>query len=204
MSKKIVAALATLAFVSALFISCGSAPEAKEETPAVAEAPAAVAAPIIGKEGVPMPAWVNSTPKDAENFYAVGYAKKSSKQISITAAEQDARDQISRWVGTSVKNALTNYTNESGEGDNVQTLTYFENISKQVSDQTVVGVERNEVWVDAEGGVYVLEQFPKTNLNKSFEDVANTFVRNDAAAFAEFKAKDALTFLEKETSGGVK
>jgi hypothetical protein len=199
MTKKILALLGALVLVSALFVSCGSEPEVK--------APAAAATPtpqIIGKEGIPMPAWVNTTPKDAENFYAVGYAKKSSKQISITAAEQDSRDQISRWIGTSVKNALTNYTNESGEAANVQTLSYFENISKQVSDQTVVGVERNEVWVDQDGGVYVLEAFPKANMNKSFEEVSNTFVRNEAAAFSEFKAKDALTFLDKETKDGVK
>jgi hypothetical protein len=199
MTKKILALLGALVLVSALFISCGSEPEVKEPVATATPAPQ-----IIGKEGIPMPAWVNTTPKDAENFYAVGYAKKSSKQISITAAEQDARDQISRWIGTSVKNALTNYTNESGEGANIQTLTYFENISKQVSDQTVVGVERNEVWVDQDGGVYVLEAFPKANMNKSFEEVSNTFVRNEAAAFSEFKAKDALTFLEKETKDGVK
>jgi hypothetical protein len=199
MAKKIYALLGALVLVTALFVSCGSKAEVKEPV-----AKATATPQIVGKEGIPMPAWVNTTPKDAENFYAVGYAKKSSKQISITAAEQDSRDQISRWIGTSVKNALTNYTNESGEGANVQTLSYFENISKQVSDQTVVGVERNEVWVDQDGGVYVLEAFPKANLNKSFEDVSNSFVRNEAAAFAEFKAKDALTFLDKETKDGVK
>lgn len=199
MSKKLIAVLAAFAFVAALFVSCGSSPKSK--APA---ATAPVAKAIVGKEGVPQPEWVNKTPKSAENFYAIGYANKSSKQISITAAEQDARDQISRWVGTSVKNALTNYTNESGEGKNTQTLAYFENISKQVSDQTIVGAERDEVWVDQDGGVYVLESFPKANLSKSFEAVTGTFARNDAAAFAEFKAKDALSFLDKETADGVK
>jgi hypothetical protein len=199
MSKKIIAALAALAFVSMLFVSCGSTPEQRaEKAMAQGKIP-------VGKEGVPQPSWVNKTPKDAENFYAIGYANKSTKQISITAAEQDGRDQIARWIGVSVKNALTNYTNESGEAANTQTLAYFENISKQVSDQTLAGVERNEIWVDYEGGVYVLLMFPKANLNKSFEDETNkTFARNEAAAYAEFKAKDALSFLDKETSEGVK
>src|SRR5574344_932978 len=98
MAKKLSALLGALVLVSAVFVSCGSKAEVKD--------PVATATPtpqIIGKEGIPMPAWVNTTPKDAETFYAVGYAKKSSKQISITAAEQDARDQIARWIGTSVK-----------------------------------------------------------------------------------------------------
>jgi hypothetical protein len=79
----------------------------------------------------------------------------------------------------------------------------MENISKQVADQTLVGVERDEIWVDAEGAVYVLCSFPKANVGKGFEEVTGSFVRNEAAAFADFKAKEALSFLEKETEGGV-
>ena len=197
MSKKIFTILAAIALVATVCMSCSSTP--KEKQPA----PVKEAKPIIGLEGVPQPGWVNKTPKEADTFFAIGYANKSSKQISITVAEQDGRDQVARWIGTSVKNALTNYTNESGDGKNIQTLAYFESISKQVADQTVVGVERNEVWVDDQGGVYVLLSFPKANIGKSFTDVTQSFVRNEAAAFAEFKAKDALTFLEKETKDGV-
>ncbi len=128
---------------------------------------------------------------------------KSTKAMSKTAAGADARDQIARWVGTSVKNALVNYTNESGSEKNIQTLSYFENISKQVADQTLVGVEDDKVWVDDKGGVYMLTSFPKANIGKSFEATVQTFQRNEAAAFSEFKAKEALSFLDKETSAGV-
>jgi hypothetical protein len=193
MSKKIVSILAALAAGSILFMSCGSAPAAKPEA-------GSVTAPIVGKEGVPQPAWVNKTPKSAETFFAIGYGKMSNKQNSILRAESDAKDQISRWVTTSVKAAVTNYVNESGEGDNRQVLDYLESISKQVTDQSLAGVERDEVWVDAEGGVYVLCSFPKANVGKSFEQVSGNFVRNEAAAFAEFKAKEALSFLDKETA----
>lgn len=196
MFKKIIGILASLAVVSAVFVSCGSSPAAKEEK-------AVVAKPVIGKEGVPQPEWVNKLPKNAETYYAVGYGFMSNKNNSIIRAEADAKDQIARWVGTSVKNALTNYTNESGSGTNRQVLDYMESISKQVADQTLVGVERDEIWVDPEGAVYVLCSFPKANVGKSFENTVQTFQRNEAAAFADFKAKEALSFLEKETSSGV-
>jgi hypothetical protein len=193
MFKKSTMMLMILAIVATLFVSCGSEPAAKvDETP--------VAKPVIGKEGVPQPAWVNKVPKSAETYYAIGYSMKSSKQLSITFAEQDARDQVARWVGTNVKTALTNYVSESGEGKNIQVLSFAESISKQVADQTVVGVERDDLWVDAEGGVYVMCSFPKANVGKSFEEVSGSFVRNEAAAFAEFKAKEALSFLDKETA----
>lgn len=193
MIKKIIAGLATVVLVSVVFISCGSSPAAKAD-----EMP--VAKPIIGLEGVPQPAWVNKVPKAETTYFTVGYAQKSSKQKSIPFAEQDARVQVARWIEVSVKNALTNYSSESGEGTNIQILDFAESISKDIADQSLSGVERDEVWVDQEGGVYVLCSFPKSNVGKNFEQVSGNFIRNEAAAFAEFKAKDALSFLEKETS----
>lgn len=195
MLRKIVTITLIAFVVGTAIISCSSAPEEKEEVP--------VTRKIIGQDGVPMPDWVNKNPKSETHFYAVGYAMKSSRAISKTASGQDARDQIARWVGTSVKNALVSYTSEGGEQTNTQTLSHFENISKQVAEQTLVGVEEDEIWVDDKGGVYMLCSFPKANVNKSFEETVGTFQRNEAAAFAEFKAKEALSFLEKETADGV-
>jgi len=197
MSRKIVSVLMILALVAAVFVSCASEPEEKKPEPAPAPSK------IIGQDGVPMPDWINKNPKSETTFYAVGYSMKSNRSISKTAAGQDARDQIARWVGTSVKNALVSYTSEGGENKNTQTLTHFENISKQVAEQTLVGVEEDETWIDDKGGVYMLCSFPKANVNKSFEETVAAFKRNEAAAFAEFKAEEALSFLEKETEGGV-
>jgi len=195
MIKKFVSVALIVGLGLSVFMSCSSAPEEKEEKEAVST--------VIGKDGIPMPSWVTKNPKSADTFYTVGFAKMSNRNISKTAAGQDARDQIARWVGTSVKNALVSYTSEGGEGENTQTLTHFENISKQVAEQTLVGVEEDEIWVDAEGGVYMLCSFPKANISKSFTETVGTFQRNEAAAFAEFKAEEALSFLEKETEDGI-
>lgn len=186
--KKSFLLIVAVLFVGTLVISCSSGPK-----PVAGKK-------VIGLEGIEQPDWVNKVPKAEETFYAVGYAKRSNKANSITYAEQDARDQIARWIDVSVKTALTNYSSEGGEGDNIQVLQHSENISKQVADQSLSGVERDEVWVDAEGGVYVLASFPKANVNKSFDTVAQSFVRNEAAAFANFKSDEALKFLDKETA----
>lgn len=194
MFKKAITVIAIVTMAAAVLVSCASAPKEKagDDKPAVSK--------VIGADGVPMPEWVNKIPKSTETFYAVGYSKLKNRQQAKTAAAQSGRDEISRWVGTNVKNALTNYYNESGEGDNTQALTYFENISKQVSDQSLVGSEIEETWVDKEGGVYALVSMPKENVGKSFENVTGEFVRNEAAAFADFKAKEALKFLDSETA----
>lgn len=188
MSKKLIAIVTSIALITAALVSCGSSPKATK------------ASTIIGKEGVPQPEWVNKMPKNPDIYYAVGYGKMSNKSNSIMRAEADAKDQIARWITTSVKNALTNYTNDSGSDTNRQVLDSMESISKQVSDQSLVGVERDEVWVDQEGAVYVLCSFPKGNIGKSFDEVAQSFERNEAAAFADFKREEALKFLDQETS----
>lgn len=195
MIRKIVSITMLFALVLTGFIACSSSPDEKEEKEVIST--------VIGMDGIPMPAWVVKNPKSDTTFYAVGYSRMSNRNISKTAAGQDARDQIARWIGTSVKNALVSYTSEGGEGTNTQTLTHFENISKQVAEETLVGVEEDEIWVDAEGGIYMLCSFPKENVNKSFKETVGSFQRNEAAAFAEFKAEEALSFLEKETEEGV-
>jgi len=198
MFKKFMTVLTVLVVLSTLVMSCASGPKEK------AEKPMKKGAVIVGMEGVEQPDWVNKTPKADATFYAIGYSALTSKANAKKAAQADASDQIARWVGTSVKNALTNYSNESGSGKDVQVLTYFENISKQVADQTVVGVEVDEYWVDDKGAIYVKVSFPKANVGKAFEDTVTSFARSDAAAFADFKAKEALSFLDNETKDGVK
>lgn len=195
MIRKFVSVAMLVALVLTGFVACSSSPEETEEKEVVST--------VIGMDGIPMPAWVTKNPKSDTTFFAVGYAKMSNRNISKTAAGQDARDQIARWIGTSVKNALVSYTSEGGEDTNTQTLTHFENISKQVAEQTLVGVEEDEIWVDAEGGIYMLCSFPRENVNKSFSETVGAFQRNEAAAFAEFKAEEALSFLEKETEEGL-
>lgn len=183
MSKKILAAMAAIVLVASVFVSCGSSPKS---------APVKAGKPVIGLEGVEQPDWVNKIPKSAETYFVAGYGKMSNKPNSIMRAEADGKDQIARWVTTNVKTVLTNFVNDSGSAESRQALDFMENISKQVADQSLAGVERDEIWVDAEGGIWVLCSFPKDNIGKSFEQVSTNFARNETAAFAEFKAKEAF------------
>jgi hypothetical protein len=50
-----------------------------------------------------------------------------------------------------------------------------------------------------DGGVWVLMQYGKDNFLNTFKDVAESFERSEGAAFAEFKAAQALEKLKFET-----
>jgi hypothetical protein len=138
--------------------------------------------------------WLNP-PTSKDTLYGVGSAKMSSLDLSRTTATASARDEVAQEVQVTVKNALTKYAQQAGEGDNQQTLAYVETVSRQVANVTLSGCRTEKVSVASDGTVYALVSYPVTNMM----DTAKTqFSRNDASAFAEFKANEALKRLNDE------
>jgi hypothetical protein len=166
--------------------------------------PAPVKTPqIIGADGIPQPEWVVKTVSKQDMHYETGYGKMSDKQISIKRATVEAKNKIAEWVSTSVKEVVITYINDAGSGDNRQAMDAMESISQQVAEATLSGVTTEEMWVDADNGVWVLCSIPLANIEKNFEPaaeaVAEAFTESDAAAAANAKMKDAFANLLKGT-----
>lgn len=156
-----------------------------------------VTSSIIGAEGVPQPDWVISPPKAEDVHYETGYAKLSTKANSIKRASAEAKEKISQWITTTVENVVVNHTSDMGSGDDRQALEAFESISRQTSVTSLMGVSQESMWVDQDGGVWVLLTMPKENIAKAFETASQDFERNDAAMYAEYKMNEALELLER-------
>ncbi|NMA22130.1 MAG: hypothetical protein GX938_01265, partial [Spirochaetales bacterium] len=96
---------------------------------------------------------------------------------------------------------VVTYLNDAGSGDDRQALDAMEVISQQVAEATLSGVTTEDVWVDADGGVWVLCSIPVENIERNFEPaaeaVAEAFSESDAAAAANAKMKDAFANLLK-------
>ena len=152
---------------------------------------------IIGAEGIPQPDWVNSTPKDPDLHYETGYAKLSTKANSIKRAQADAKEKISQWINTTVDTVVLNYTSDMGAQDDRQALEAFESISRQTSNNALMGVTQEAVWVDPDNAVWVLLSMPKENTVKAFEEASQEFSFNEAALYAEYKMDGALQMLEE-------
>jgi hypothetical protein len=156
---------------------------------------------IIGADGIPQPDWVYKTVSTQDMHYESGYGKMSDKQISIKRATVEAKNKIAEWVSTSVKEVIVTYVNDAGSGDDRQAMDAMESISQQIAEATFSGVTTEEMWVDADGGVWVLCSIPLANIEKSFEPaaeaVAEAFTESDAAAAANAKMKDAFANLLK-------
>jgi hypothetical protein len=92
---------------------------------------------------------------------------------------------------------VVNYTSDMGSGSDLQALEAYESISRQTSNTSLMGVTQEALWVDPDGGVWVLLSMPKENTLKAFEAATKEFEINETALYAEFKMGQALEMLEE-------
>lgn len=159
------------------FVSCAS-------QPAPADKPASG-----------LPDFVMNPPVADDAIYGVGYAKLSNLAMAKNAAMTNARADIARQVETQIQAAVVDYAQESGVDDNTQVVRFVETITKEVTNQTLKGVKMLEFAQDEDGGVWILMSMGN---NMMMEAAEETFARNEDAAFAEFKAAQALDFLDSQ------
>ncbi len=170
--------------VGMFVVSCASKP-----APAAAPAPAP-------KNNSDLPDFVLNPPMATDAIYGVGYAKQSTMSMSIKVAETNARADIANQIKTTIQAAVTSYAQEAGVDKNTQTIKFAETITRQITDTTLSGaIVKSRVPVK-DGGVWVLMVYSKDSLIKSFDDTAKKFERNEDAAFANFKADQALQKLD--------
>jgi hypothetical protein len=155
--------------------------------------------PIIGANGDPQPEWDRHLPKEADVHYFKGIGRtaetETAKRGSATA---DALAQLSRWKEAKIGSALKDYVQEAGTVGNTQALQDFEQtvVAKAVANTS--GFKEEGSWVDQNGIYHVLYAYPNADVINDFKSTANTFVRNQPAAFAEFKAEEAFRIHEAE------
>jgi len=165
--------------VTSLFLSCASAPGQREAIPKRKE----------------IPEWYLNPPQAEDTFYGVGSARMAKLDTSRKMAIARAREDIAFQQKASIKAAITDYAQEAGVDDNNQVISFVETVSKQVTEVTLKGTRTEKADVGADGTVYALVSYTMSN----FFDVAEEeFRRNEDAAFAEFKAQQALEYLEAE------
>jgi hypothetical protein len=134
-------------------------------------------------------------PYAEDAIYGVGDAKMSSLSMSRTMALSRARDDVARQVEVLVKNAITDYAQEAGAGRTAQTINFAESVSRQIVEITLRGLRTVEVAAGRDGTIYALVEYSTSNF---LADSAGVFERNEEAAFAEFKANQALDRLNYE------
>ena len=142
-----------------------------------------------------LPEFFLNPPQLEDQYVGLGMAKLKDDNLSRTTAQARARADIAAQVAVTVESMLTDYAQESGADDNTQTLTFVERVSKEVANIELKGAVTQEQYPANDGTWYVMVYFPKAAM---LEEVDQVFTRNEDAAFAEFKAQQALERLNAE------
>lgn len=180
--------LITVVIAAALLFSCAGGKESAPQQPKQEQT-----------DTSNLPDFVLNPPVATDAIYGVGYAQQSTLPLSIKVAEANARADIANQIEAQIKSAVTSYAQEAGVGDDTQVIEFAETITRQVTDTTLSGAITKQRAPMEDGGVWVLMVYSKESLLGSFEEAAESFERNEGAAFAEFKAAQALEQLQYET-----
>ena len=158
-------------------IGCASAPAA---------APAAAAPADV-------PEWLNDFPPE-DALWGVGTARQSSDSMSMTTAEARARVSIARQLDSRVQAMFTDYNLDAGNAGAQANASMQEDVSRQITNMNVSGATPIKRWRAPDGTWWYLVEYKKSDARNSVASIIN----NQEAAFAQFKASQALDMLDAQ------
>ncbi|MBN2658200.1 MAG: hypothetical protein JXR86_14165 [Spirochaetales bacterium] len=139
-----------------------------------------------------VPEWLINPPMYEDQIVGIGIAKMSNLNMSRNTAAVRARTDIAFQMSSRVESMLTDYYQEAGT-ESTQAIQFVESITKQIAEYDLKMAQNADFYLAKDGTVYQMVLYPKGNL---MSEINNLFERNEEAAFAEFKADEALRRLE--------
>jgi len=139
------------------------------------------------------PEWLNDFPPE-DAIWGIGIAKQSSAAMSMTTAEARGRTAIARQLNTKVQAMFTDYNLDAGNVANQANSSMQEDVSRQVTNMDVSGARPIKRWQAPDGTWWYLVEFKKSDAKSAVASILG----NQEAAFAQFKAQQALDMLDAQ------
>ena len=156
--------------------------------------------PLIGCASSPVqtgptttPEWLNDFPPE-DSLWGIGVAKQSSTHLSMSTAEARARTAVARQLDTLVQAMFTDYNLDAGNVNNQANTSLQEDVSRQVTDLNLSGAQPIKRWEAPDGTWWYLVEYKKSNARTAVASI----LENEEAAFAQFKAQQALEMLDRQ------
>ena len=162
--------------IAALLIACGSTP---------------AAAPAAGP--VTTPDWLNEFPPE-DVIWGIGIARQTSASMSMTTAEARARVSIARQLDNKVQAMFTDYNLDAGNAGALANASMQEDVSRQITNVNLSGARPIKRWQAPDGAWWYLVEYSKSNAKAAVASILG----NEEAAFAQFKAQQALGILDQQ------
>lgn len=168
--------------VALVLTACGGKDEVKQATPDCV---------FPDATGTPAPGWVCDEPIDGIAVSAVGAADKSAAGHSFmkNMAATDARVQLAQRMKVQVQNMVKQYAETTGAASTETVDKVNTSVTKQITDQTLVGTKIFKTRTSPNGTLYVLLGMDDGATAAAAENALRTSMNNDRALWQQFKAQ---------------
>ncbi|MFA6013786.1 MAG: LPP20 family lipoprotein [Gallionellaceae bacterium] len=162
--------------------------------------PVKVAAPAECNKFAGAPGWVCDEPVEGVAVAAVGVAEKSAageafmKQMAAT----DARVQLAQQMQIQVQNMVKQFIQTTGAGSQESVDKAMTSVSKQITNETLVGSKVYKSTSSPDGKLYVLVGIDETNKANIVKTAVKNSMNNDNALWQQFQAGKAQDELAAE------
>jgi hypothetical protein len=139
------------------------------------------------------PYWVCDQPVKELAVSAVGVAEKSAAGHSFmkNMASTDARVQLAQRMQVHVNNMVKQYAETTGAADSETVDKVNTSVTKQITDQSLLGTKIYKTALSPNGALYVLIGMDENATAEVTQRALRTSMRNDAALWQQFKAQKA-------------
>ena len=140
---------------------------------------------------VPAPGWVCDEPVAGIDVSAVGTAQKSGAGISFmkNMAATDARVQLAQNVKIHISNLVKQFAETTGVADSETVDMVNSSVSKQLTDEDIVGSRIYKTRSSPNGTLYVLVGVDSANAQAITEAALKTSMKNDRAQWQQFRSQ---------------
>jgi hypothetical protein len=137
------------------------------------------------------PGWVCDLPVEGIAVSAVGVAEKSAAGHSFmkNMAATDARVQLAQRMQVHVQNMVKQYAETTGAADTETVDKVNTSVTKQITDQSLIGTKIYKTRTSPNGALYVLLGMDEASVAAATQNALKTSMGNDAALWQQFKAQ---------------
>ena len=139
------------------------------------------------------PGWICDEPVEGVEVSAVGVAEPSQagEGFMKQMAQTDARVQLAQRVKVHIANMIKQYAETTGAGKDETVDKVNTSVTKQITDQDLVGTRIYKSRVGTNGKMYVLVGIDAASASKITEAAVKTSMNNDRALWQKFQAGKA-------------
>lgn len=148
----------------------------------------------------PAPGWVCDQPVEGIEIAAVGSTPKSAAghDYMKSMAATSARVQLAQNMQVEVRNMIKQYVETTGQTESETVDKVMTSVTKQITNQTLVGTKIIRTRLSPKGTLYVLVGMDDASVVNASENALRTSMRNDAALWQQFKAQKSQDELAAE------